>query len=104
MSSKVRVYSAIPCLMKDGTARKIPRNRAEEMLTSGEVKRYISQTIFKAMQVGIEIKNFNDRDESGKLRAQIRAIKEKATQERAKKEKTKDASEKKRSPPTDEAA
>lgn len=100
MSSKVRVYSAIPCLMKDGTARKIPRDRAEEMLKSGEVRRYISQTIYKALQAGVVVKDFNDRDEGGKLRAQTRAITEKATQERAKKEK----SEKKRSLPTDEAA
>lgn len=97
MSAKVRVVSAIPCLMKDGTSRKIPRDRAEEMLKSGEVKRYISNTIFKAMQAGIEVKNFSDRDENGKLRAQLRAITEKATQERAKKEK----SEKKRQLPTD---
>lgn len=86
--------------MKDGSSRKIPRDRAEEMLKTGEVKRYISNTIYKAMQLGIEVKNFGDRDESGKLRAQIKAIKDKAAQERAKKEK----SEKKRQLPTDEAA
>jgi hypothetical protein len=87
--------------MKDGTSRKIPRDRAEELLKSGEVKRYISGTIYRAMQLGIEVKNFSDRDESGKLRAQIRAIREKADQERAKKEKPKASSEKKRQLPTD---
>ena len=75
--SKVRVAAGIPVLMRDNTSCKLPRDRVDALIAKGDVKRRISNTIYRAMQLGIEVKNFDDRDESGKLRAQIRAARDK---------------------------
>jgi hypothetical protein len=75
--------------MKDGTPRRLPRVQAEAKLKTGEAKRYISKTVYKALSLGIEVKNPNTRDEKGELKAQIRALTEKKAKREAKKAKEK---------------
>lgn len=67
-------------LMKDGKARRVPTDRADELIESGQAKRFISNTIYRAMKLGIEITNFNDRDEKGKLKERIQAARNKVSE------------------------
>ena len=71
-------------LMKDGTVRKVPEDQCDHMISSGQAKRYVSRTIYKAVQLGIEVKNFGDRDDKGTLRMKIAAARE---SEKAKRQK-----------------
>jgi hypothetical protein len=64
--------------MKDGTVRRLPANQCAHLIDTREAKCYISNTIYRAKKLGIEVKNFKDRDEDGKLRAQIRTARDKA--------------------------
>lgn len=61
----------INVLMKDGKARRVPRGKAEDLLDSGRAVRYISNTVYRAMQLGIEVKDHGTKDLNGKLRAKI---------------------------------
>ncbi|MGD9725458.1 MAG: hypothetical protein AB7L09_01045 [Nitrospira sp.] len=72
-------------LMKDGTARRVPEDECERLLSKGQAKRYISNTIYKALALGIDVKNFDDRDEGGKLRSKIAAARDKAEAKKHKK-------------------
>jgi len=70
--------------MRDGKARRIPENRAEELIDTGQAKHYISNTVYRAMQFGIEVKDYKTRDQDGKLRAKIREARERETKKREK--------------------
>lgn len=74
------VPAGVPVLLNNGTVEKLPRPKAQELIDSGLAKRFVSHTIYRAMKLGIEVKNFNTRDEDGKLRAQIRKLREAAQQ------------------------
>lgn len=78
-------------LMKDGSVRRRPADECELLIDKGQAKRYISNTIYRAMSLGIEVKNFNDRDEKGVLRGKIRDLTQKAEAKRKKKEAKKKA-------------
>ena len=71
-------------LMKDGSARRVHLSQAEAMLTKGEAKRYISNTVYRAMALGISVKDPGTRDDGGKLKAQIVAAREKASKKKPK--------------------
>jgi hypothetical protein len=77
--------------MKDGSVRRRPADECELLIDKGQAKRYISNTIYRAMSLGIEVKNFNDRDEKGVLRGKIRDLTQKAEAKRKKKEAKKKA-------------
>ena len=77
---------SISVLMRDGTARRMPRSQAEEFLTNGQAKHYISKTVYRAMKLGIEVKNPKARDADGKLRSQIKSAQQKAEAARHKAE------------------
>jgi hypothetical protein len=64
-------------LMNDGTARRLPVSQAETLLEGRQAKRYISNTVYRALKLGIEVKNLNTRDEDGALRERIVAVREK---------------------------
>jgi hypothetical protein len=75
----------INILMKDGTPRRVLRDQAEELLSKGKAKRYISKTVYKALTLGVEVKNPGTRDTDGKLKKQIRDLTEKEHKKDAKK-------------------
>lgn len=75
----------INVLMKDGAARRVPRELAEELLSKGKAKRFISKTVYKALSLGIEVKNPNTLDKDRKLKNQILALTEKQHKKVAKK-------------------
>jgi hypothetical protein len=70
--------------MKDGTVRRRPSDQCEHLLETGKAKRYISNTIYRAVSLGIEVKDFGDRDEKGALKKRIRAASVKAKSRREK--------------------
>jgi hypothetical protein len=73
----VRDQASINVLLKDGKARRLPRNRAEKLFEQGLAKRYISNTVYKAMKLGITVKDHGTRDMDGALKKQIQAAKAK---------------------------
>lgn len=75
--------------MKDGKVRRIPADQAEALIDSRQAKRYISNTIYRAVKAGIEVKDFGTRDEDGSLREAVRALRKKAAQRKAKKDREK---------------
>ena len=91
--SKERLISV---LMKDGTPRRVGIRQADKLVSSGQAKRFISNTIYRALKLGIEVKDLNTRDDKGTLRKQIRearAAAESVKQEKS--EKKREKSEKK---------
>jgi hypothetical protein len=82
----VRKQAAKNVLMKDGSARRVPGDRAEELISTGQAKHYISHTVYKAMKFGIEVKDPRTRDEDGVLRAQIREARGRSEKKGKKKE------------------
>ena len=84
MKNHIRKERLINVLMKDGTQRRIGFKRAEALIASKQAKRYISNTIYRAMKLGIEVKNFGDMDLKGKLRKQINEAKAKPTKQEKK--------------------
>ena len=82
----MRNQSAKNVLMKDGSVRRQPAPECEVMLAKGQAKRYISNTLYRAVRLGIEVKNFDDRDEKGALKGRIRAATDKANAATAKAE------------------
>lgn len=79
--------------MKDGTVRRLPYDRCEQLIESKQAKRFISNTLYKAVKLGIEVKNFNDRDEKGVLKRQVQDLTSKANAKKAKAEAKKKAKE-----------
>ena len=59
-------------LMKDGSTRRVPLDQCEFLLESGQAKRYISNTIYRALKRGIKVKDYGTRDTDASLRDQIR--------------------------------
>ena len=84
----------INVLMRDGKARRVSRDQAERMLAKGEAKHYISNTVYRAMKLGIEVTDPKTRDEKGVLRGKIKDAREKV--EKRKKRKEKEAAKKAR--------
>jgi len=58
--------------MRDGSARRVPGDRAEELIESGQAKHYISNTVYRALKLKIEVTDPKTRDEKGTLRSKIR--------------------------------
>jgi hypothetical protein len=77
MEKAERKERLINVLMKDGSPRRVGHKRAESLVDSGQARRYISNTIYRAMRLGIEVKDFGTQDLKGKLRKQINAAKAK---------------------------
>lgn len=82
----MRKQAAKSVLMKDGKARRVPGDRADELIETGQAKHYISNTVYRAMALGIEVKDPKTRDENGQLRAKIREARERAEKRHKKKE------------------
>jgi hypothetical protein len=63
-------------LMKDGNVRRVDDRTADQLMDSGQAKRFVSNAVRRAMKLGIEVKNFgiNDKD----LKSQIDAARKKA--------------------------
>lgn len=89
----MRKQAAKNVLMKDGTVRRRPADECERMLAKGEAKRFISNTLYRAAKLGIEVKNWSDRDEKGVLKRKIQDLTKKAEDRKAKKEAKKKAKE-----------
>lgn len=89
----MRKVAAKNVLMKDGKARRVPGNVADELIASGQAKRFISNTVYRAMKLGIEVKDFGTRDDNGNLRAAIKearaSVESKKQKAEAKKKKDK---------------
>lgn len=90
----MRRTAAKNVLMKDGKARRVPQDRAEELISTGQAKHYISNTVYRAMALGIEVEDPKTRDESGALRGRIKDARAKV--ETRKKRKDKEAAKKAR--------
>lgn len=71
--------------MKDGTARRLPVDRAEALIASGKAKHYISNTVFRALSLGLDVADPKTRDEKGHLRAKIRDARERSSKKAQKK-------------------
>lgn len=80
-------------LMKDGTVRRRPADECEHLIDKGQAKRYISNTLYRAASLGIEVKNWSDRDEKGVLKRKIQDASKKAAARQAKKDAKKAAKE-----------
>lgn len=65
--------------MFDGTVRRLPLNQCEAFLETKQARRFISNTIYRAMKLGIEVRDFNTRDDDGSLKKRIREASEKKT-------------------------
>lgn len=74
-------------LLKNGMGRRIPRPRAEQLIDSGQAKHYISNTVYRAMKLGIEVKDPKTRDPDGELRTKIREVKAKLEKKKSKADK-----------------
>ena len=57
--------------MKNGKARRVPGDDADELVHSGQAKHYISNTVFRAMKLGIEVPDPKTRDDDGALHTEI---------------------------------
>lgn len=78
--------------MKDGTPRRVVVSQADTLVSSGQAKRFISNTIYRALKLGIEVKNLDTRDDKGTLRKQIRearTVAESVKQEKSEKKREK---------------
>lgn len=89
----MRKQSAKNVLMNDGTGCRVPGDQADALITGKKAKRFISNTIYRALKLGIEVKNYGDQDTKRALRSQIqdlrtkkRSAAHKAEQKRKKKE------------------
>jgi len=63
-------------LMNDGTPRRLPADECVRLVNGGQAKRFISNTVYKALKLGIEVKDPGTRDGQGVLRSQIAAARE----------------------------
>ena len=75
----MREQSSKNVLMRDGTGLRIPGDRADELVSSGADLRFISNTVYKALKLGIEVKDPGTRDDDGALRTLIVAARERKT-------------------------
>ena len=73
-------------LMKDGSAKRLPADECDRLVDSGQAKRFISNTVYKAIKLGIEVKDPSTRDEKGELRKLIAAARGSETAKRQKSE------------------
>ena len=73
----MRDQKSINVLLKDGKAKRLPRNRAEKLFEQGHAKHYISNTVYRAMKLGVEVKNPTTRDADGALHKLIQEAKAK---------------------------
>ena len=71
-------------MMKDGTARRVPGNEADELVDSGKAKRFISNTVYRALSLGIEVKDPGTMDTKGALKKLINAARESESSKREK--------------------
>ena len=88
----MRKQAAKNVVMKDGTPRRIPGDVAEDLVSKGKAQ-FISHTIYRALKLGIEVRDLKTRDEDGVLKGKIRAAKEKANKKRKKAEKQREKEE-----------
>ena len=65
--------------MNDGSVRRVPGDLADELVDSHQAKRFVSNTIYRAVKLGIEVKNFGDRDVDGSLRERVKAARKMVT-------------------------
>ena len=80
--------------MNDGTAQRVPSDQADALIESKKAKRFISNTIYRALKLGIEVTNYGDQDTKSVLgrkikdaRGKKKSVAHKADQKRKKKEK-----------------
>jgi hypothetical protein len=73
--------------MRDGKAKRVPGNVADELIASGQAQHFISNTVFRAMKLGIEVKDPKTRDMKGELRAKISEARAKLDKKRSKADK-----------------
>jgi len=71
-------------LMNDGSVRRVPGDTAEQLIDSGQAKQFISNTVYRALKLGIEVSDPKTRDEKGTLRAKILAAREKQEKRKTK--------------------
>ncbi len=76
-NSKHREARLVNILLKGGNAKRVPQDYAADLIANGEATRYISHTVYKALKLGIEVRNPGTRDTDGKLKAKIRAFRSK---------------------------
>jgi len=74
--------------MKDGSARRVPGDVAEQLIDSGQAKHYISNTVYRALKLGIEVTDPKTRDEKSVLRDKIRGVRERQQKKDKKKSET----------------
>lgn len=89
----MRKTAAKNVLMKDGTAKRLPFDQCEELLSSNRARRFISNTVYRAMKLGIEVKDHGTRDDDGHLATLIKAARTKAETKKHKAETKKKAKE-----------
>ena len=89
----MREQAAKNVLMNDGKGRRVPADQCEALLASGQAKHYISNTVYRALKLGIEVKNPKTRDEKGELRRRYREARKVKHKRQEKRDQTKEGQE-----------
>ena len=74
----------INVLLKNGKPKRITRDMAAKMIKAGEARRYISNTVYRALALGIKVKDPSTRDSNGKLKRKIIEARKKEKKETSK--------------------
>jgi hypothetical protein len=69
-------------LLRDGSARRVPCDTAEQMIKSGQAKQYISNTVFRAIELGVDVDDPSTSDQDGSLRDKVRGAHERERRRR----------------------
>ena len=88
----MRKSAAKNVLMKDGKVRRVEGDHADQLVDSGQAA-FISNTVYRALKLGIEVKDPRTRDNDGSLRAQIKVAQEKLKKRHKKDAKRRDQEE-----------
>ena len=75
----MRKSSVKNILLNDGTSKRLPHDECEELLATKKAKRFISNTVHRALKLGIEVKDHGTRDQGGKLKSLVQAAQKTVT-------------------------
>jgi hypothetical protein len=80
-------------LMRDGSVRRVGRETAELLISNGQGVQYVSNTVFRAISLGLEVEDPSTRDEDGALLEQVRAAHERSLKKRKKEDRRREREE-----------
>ncbi len=69
-------------LMRDGSPKRVPPETAKRLIESGQARQYISKTVFRALELGLDVEDPSTLDEDGLLRERIQGAHQRAMRKR----------------------